>query len=334
MEIPSFYLSIIAEGAALILLILVGFVILLKRDKTNLTAYVFHLKNKIKQLTKKLKAFDTDTNPAFLLISDTLDYIKVTYEEKYGHELGQSGDSIKEDNSKEHFLYVFGYQGLKATLTSLENSNTPESTWEKIAAQMSALIENFRIVPETQFQTIIEQQVEQQLIEKEDETQNSKLDKPDTKPTIDSSEKQSLGSVTLSKDSASNQFEEIWNLQKNISNKVSSSSDPEFKGMSEGMESVTRQLKDAEMCMTMMEADIATSDEEIIQLKEQLEQANSRASAVPESNLDLTESIKKKDAIIARFTQESKEMLSLMDGMEANADDQTKRIHELEEQLK
>ncbi|MFK5984955.1 MAG: hypothetical protein QM479_05975 [Pseudomonadota bacterium] len=351
MEIPSVYLSIIAEAAALALLLLLGFIFLLKRDKSNLVNYVAHLKEKIKHLTKKIKELDSGDNSSYELISDTTKHIKSIYEEKFGHEIGTSESTINEDNSKDHFLHVFGYQALKATLTSLENSNTAAKTWEKITAQISVLIENFRIFPETQYETIIEQQVvekiklqDQQQSTSETPQQSKSIDNIAQKQQLAATKKANPGSDQFIKDrkneinrlkgQISSQFEEIWQLQNNISNKLSSSTDTDVNSLSGDISSVSRQLKDAELCITMMEADIATSDEEITGLKEQLERANIKASAIPPSNSELTEEIKKKDALIARFAQESKEMITLIDGMEQNTDEQAKRIFELEAQLK
>jgi hypothetical protein len=351
MEIPSFYLSIIAEAIGLIFLVLLGFTFLLKRDKTNLTNYVYHLKEKVATLTKKIKELDTFENPVIDLLKDTIDHIKTTYEKTFGHELGKTDTSTHEDNSKDHFLFVIGYQNLKATLSALENSNTAEHTWEKISSQMSALIENYRIMPETQFETIVEEKVIEKTEQKTGQETNQGAEH-ETAAQANALKKKASnhnGSVTLVgqdqfinerkseidrlKGKISSQFEEIWELQNNVASKVSQSSDPELSTMSEDVQSISRQLKDAELCITMMEADIATSDEEIISLTEQLKQANIRASAIPPSNSELTEDIKKKDAAITHFTQESKEMLTLIDGMENNAMEQSKRIKELEEQL-
>jgi hypothetical protein len=332
MEIPSFYLSIIVEIIALVLLFLLGYIIFLTRDKNNLIKYVADLKKKVSLLSTKLKNLTEDNEPIITLLTDTIEHIKTAYQQTFGHDIGKTDTSTKENNSKEHFLYVIGYQNLKATVSALENSNNAERTWDKISAQMSALIENYRIMPETQFETIVEEKAQQ------DVAQQSKAPKKSV-PT-------KKGSVTLVgrdqfinerkdeidrlKGKISSQFEEIWELQNNISGKISQSSDPEINNMAEDIQSISRQLKDAELCITMMEADIATSDEEITSLNEQLEQANKKASIIPPSNSELTESIKKKDAIIARFAQESKEMMTLIDGMERNANEQTQRIKELE----
>jgi len=351
MEIPSFYLSIIAEATGLIFIVLLGFTFLLKRDKTNLTNYVSHLKNKVTTLTKRIKELDTLENPVMDLLIDTIDHIKTTYEQTFGHELGKTDTSTQEDNSKDHFLFIIGYQNLKATLSALENSNTAEHTWDKISSQMSGLIENYRIMPETQFETIVEERVVEKAEQKTEQGTNQGAEHGTAEQANALKKKSSThaGSVTLVgqdqfinerkseidrlKGKISSQFEEIWELQNNVSDKISQSSDPEFSSMSEDVQSISRQLKDAELCITMMEADIATSDEEIISLTEQLEKANIRASAIPPSNSELTEDIKKKDVMITRFTQESKEMMSLIDGMEKNADEQSERIKELEGQL-
>jgi len=335
MEIPSFYLSIIVEIIALILLVMLGYIFILTRDKNNLLKYVSDLKKKVGFLSTKLKDLTEENEPIITLLSNTIEHIKTAYQQTFGHEIGKTDTNTEENNSKEHFLYVVGYQNLKATVSSLENSNNAERTWDKISAQMSALIENYRIMPETQFETIVEEKAQQEV------SQQAKASKKAA--PIDT------GSVTLTgqdqfinerkneidrlKGKITSQFEEIWELQNNISGKISQSSDPEVNTIAEDVQTISRQLKDAELCITMMEADIATSDEELASLKEQLELANKKAANIPPSNSDLTENIKKKDAIIARFAQESKEMMSLIDGMEQNADEQTKRISELEEQI-
>jgi len=352
MEIPNFYFSIIFEAIGIILIILLGFVILLKRDKNNLLSYVADLKNKVKQLTAKVKELTDEHEPVIELLNDTVDYIKIAYEDAFGHEMGKSETSIGEDNSKDHFLFVLGYQNLKATISALENSNSADHTWEKISSQMSALIENYRIMPETQFETMLAHEAEEKIAEQGGQqsaqgelqsasNQNAVKQKGSVTMAVPASSSGSdefiqerKNEIDRLKGKISSQFDEIWKLQSNLSSKVTESSDPEMSSLSEGIDSISRQLKDAELCITMMEADIATSDEEIISLKEQLDQANKKAAAIAPSDSELTEDIKKKDALIARFAQESKEMMSLIDGMELNAQEQANKISELEEQVK
>jgi len=348
MEIPNFYFSIILEAIGIILFILLVFVVLLKRDNNNLLSYVKDLKSKVKTLTAKIKELTDGKEPVIELLEDTIDYIKIAYEDTFGHELGKSKTTIEEDNSKDHFTFILGYQNLKATLAALENSNRGDHIWDKISSQMSALIGNYRIMPETQFETIVEQETEDRITQQgggevaKEELQIA-TDKSGGSVTLVSSSSapgndafinERKNEIERLKGKISSQFEEIWNLQNNLSGKVAQSSDPEMSGLSDGIDEISRQLKDAELCITMMEADIATSDEEIIALKEQLEQANKKVVAAPPSNTQLTEDIKKKDAIIARFAQESKEMMSLIDGMELNAQEQANKIIELEEKVK
>jgi len=349
MEIPSFYLSIIVEAIGLILLVMLGYIFFINRDKNNLLKYVADLKNKVNTLTEKIKELTDENEPIIELLTDTIDHIKTSYEDTFGHEIGKEGASTEEDNSKEHFLYVMGYQNLKATVTALENSNKAERIWDKISSQMGPLIENYRIMPEAQFETIVEEKIIEQG--GQSSNQNSSEDNleyahnqannkgsvtlvpSDTNTGRDEFINERKNEIERLKGQISSQYDEIWQLQNDLSSKVSQSSDPEMADLPEGIEKINRQLKDAELCITMMEADIATADEEMASLKEQLEQANIKAAAIPSSNSELTEDIKKKDAIIARFAQESKEMMSLIDGMELNADEQSKRILELEAQL-
>ncbi len=343
MQIPSFYISIIAEATGLSLLIFLVYLFLLKRDKNNLTGYIFFLKEKVKGLQTKLKDLSDYENPVKDLLVDTIEHIKKVYSQNYGHDIGKLDTTTNEDNSKEHFVTILGHQSLKAILAAFDNSNTPEHTWEKISAQLSALIENYRVMPETQFETLLKSEVQKQCEEKQLKSPETKANQDNKTKKIDKdkSDKQTSNSgqdqfitdrkneIERLKSQISSQFEDIWKLQNQLSSKASQSTDKEVLSLGEGIEAIGRQLKDAELCMSMMEADIATSDEEIITLKEQLEEANIRASAKPMGSSELTEEIKKKDAKIARFAQESKEMLSLIDGMEAHASEQSAMIKEL-----
>ncbi len=359
MEFSGFYLSIIAEAAGLILLVLLGYILLLKRDKTNLTSYVSHLKEKVIILTKKIREHNAQDNHFTELLVETIEYIKTTYEKTFGHEMGGSDTSIKEANSRDHFLFVVGYQGLKANLTALENSNTAKRTWEKFSSQMRPLIENYRIMPETQFENLLEEKVKQEFVlqakhetkkafTRQEEQKSEKVGVEQARSELEilsthsDHEKDKASDEFINerkneikrlKSQIASQYEEIFKLHNVTSKNISKSSDPKVVKLINSFESIGRQLQDAQSCITMMEEDIATSEKEIQSLNDQLEQANFKIAAMPPSSSILTEKIKKKDSIIVRLERESKEMLSLIDGMEKSAVEQSQYIKKLEEQL-
>ncbi len=132
------------------------------------------------------------------------------------------------------------------------------------------------------------------------------------------------------KQQISQQFEEIWGLQSRLSNP--SGVTPDSAQLSAGIETMSRQLKDSEMCIETMDMEIQTLSSEIANLQNKLQQQE--AGSVSGSGLvELEEKVLKKDQIIARFTQESNELMSCITGLENNIDEQSDSIKALTNKL-
>ncbi|MCW8929731.1 MAG: hypothetical protein OQL19_05790 [Gammaproteobacteria bacterium] len=121
------------------------------------------------------------------------------------------------------------------------------------------------------------------------------------------------------------QFEDIWKLQNRASD--SAATPPSSEELSSGIETISRNLKDAEMCIETMDMEIQTLTSEITNLRNQLKEQSDVAS--PEQKQALEE----KEAMIARFSQESKELMSCITGLEDDNQSQNERIKELEKKL-
>jgi len=146
------------------------------------------------------------------------------------------------------------------------------------------------------------------------------------------------GEIARLKKRLSSQFEEIWTLQKKLSG--STDQEPSIAELNTGIEAMNRQLKDSEMCIETMDMEIQTLNSELLNLRKKLKQQDQSASQelpsgikVTQSPLELENELKKKDQMIARFAQESKELLSCITGMEDHSDEQTEKIKQLENQL-
>ena len=123
------------------------------------------------------------------------------------------------------------------------------------------------------------------------------------------------------------QFEDIWALQNRL---TGSDEPPETEELSAGIETISRNLKDAEMCIETMDMETQTLSSEISNLRNQLKEQNNETDAVEQKQV-----LQEKDTMIARFTQEGKELMSCITGLENDHIEQTQRIKELEEkQLK
>lgn len=124
------------------------------------------------------------------------------------------------------------------------------------------------------------------------------------------------------KSQISQQFEEIWKLQNSLSGQSGAAPDPQ--ALQAGVDTFSRQLKDAELCIETMDMEIQTLTSEINRLEKQLEQQQGGSEA--DSGLAQQE----RDDMIARFAQESKEMMSCITGLEDSTQEQSETIKKLE----
>lgn len=119
------------------------------------------------------------------------------------------------------------------------------------------------------------------------------------------------------------QFENIWKLQNSLSD---SDEQPPVEELSASIETISRNLKDAEMCIETMDMEIQTLTSEISNLRNQLKESGANADSAEPSK-----STKEKDAMLARFSQESKELMNCITGLEDGNQEQSQKIKELEE---
>ncbi len=119
------------------------------------------------------------------------------------------------------------------------------------------------------------------------------------------------------------QFEEIWKLQSSLSTKDGVPAD--LQTLQAGVDTYARQLKDAELCIETMDMEIQTLMAEVARLEKQLEQ---QGGAKPETSTGLSHN--ERDEMIARFAQESKELMGCITGLEDNAQEQSEKIKKLE----
>ncbi len=123
----------------------------------------------------------------------------------------------------------------------------------------------------------------------------------------------------------SQQFEDIWKLKNNLTD---SDKNVKPEALSAGIETISRNLKDAEMCIETMDMEIQTLTSEITNLRNQLAEKGSEAvGASPEQEKVLQD----KDVLIERFSNESKELMNCITGLEDDSLAQSKNFKELEE---
>ncbi len=120
------------------------------------------------------------------------------------------------------------------------------------------------------------------------------------------------------------QFEDIWSLQKRMSGTSGEAPAPEE--LNAGIETISRNLKDAEMCIETMDMEIQTLTSEISNLKHQLKDKSSAPADAQQVQAE-------QETIMARHAQESKEMMNCITGLEDDNQSQCQRIKELEEKL-
>lgn len=350
MEIPLHYLTLAGELFAVFILIVVIFFILMRRDKKNLLSYVERLKDKVSQLKKTIAEQAAMPDATEELLEETIEHVKESYKQTFGHEIGTQ-TTVGDDNSKEHFIHVMGYQSLKTELSALRNSRSAENAWEKIVSQVGPLIDNYRITPETQIQQVQGNDLPVDAQEQE-KAQGSVTFVPDSK--LNSGRSANVHQADMDRLNAANaqvvserqteierlrnqisdQFEDIWQLKAKLADKAAQSDEPDSAmagDINTGLETITQQLKDAQLCITMMDSEIQTANEQILDLNEQL----AKAKPIDHSaHNNLADQLKMKDDTIARLTQENKEIETLIDGMEKSSSEQTQRILALEEELK
>lgn len=125
------------------------------------------------------------------------------------------------------------------------------------------------------------------------------------------------------------QFEDIWTLQNRLK------SDPEpasVETLSIAMEAMSRNLNDAQMCIETMDMEIQTLSSEITNLKSQRPDGTHVNNQTNNDKQDKL--LAEKEAIITRMTQESKELMSCMTGLEEGNLEQSKQLKALEEKNK
>jgi len=124
----------------------------------------------------------------------------------------------------------------------------------------------------------------------------------------------------------SQQFEDIWQLQGRLSD--TDAKPPEAQELSAGIEMISRNLKDAEMCIETMDMEIQTLTSEITTLRKQRKELDGGGEAV---SAEQTKQLEEKEIMITRFSQESKELMNCITGLEDDNQAQYSQIKKLEE---
>lgn len=124
------------------------------------------------------------------------------------------------------------------------------------------------------------------------------------------------------------QFEEMWKLQNSLSGKAGEKPDPQ--ALQAGVDVFARQLKDAELCIETMDMEIQTLTAEVTRLQKQQAQSSGLASESGTGDSGNGLAQKERDEMIARFAQESKEMMSCITGLEDSNLEQSEQLRKLE----
>ena len=410
MAIPPVYWTLLGEIGLVIIGVLGAVIFIVLKDRKKLKEYSVYLKEVIKKLKKKLAQAESGGNQERVLdlLNALVEHMREQYQSQFGNTLDSGESSAEEADtlpSVEKFIFIAGFQTIIAELSALENSNDPETTWEKIKSELTPLFTNY-LDPILAQQKEIAHSISRDAISSDTDDDSLKSQLENANKRIENLEKfkqlyfdlqsklsksvaeieglnqkvlelaegsdnfteissiieknkthylemgQMIGmdkeqhhdSVAQSMDYSdailnerkdeikrlkhkiAKQFEDIWQLQNSMTD--GASEPPGSEELSAGIETISRNLKDAEMCIETMDMEIQTLTSEISNLRNKLkEQGDGAVSG------DHKQEVAQKEAMIARFSQESKELMSCITGLEDDNQSQSNRIKELEEKV-
>ncbi len=358
MGMPPAYWTLIGEITLVLIGTLVAVIVFVLRDRKNLKEYSLYLKELVKKLKKKIKEHEDEQSQERVqeLIRAMIDHVRAEYQLQAGGEINESlEEGLGFKPSIEQFILITGFQMLSAELTALDNSNEPEAAWEMIKNKLMPLIQNF-LQPALAAQAVsrdsskaetsegLQQRIEnleqfKQLyfnLQKNMAEQITEIEQLNQKiaELADGSENSAAIMAVIEKNKTHYiSMGQLLGMDKEQHHQsVADSMDYSDVLISEGKDEIKRlksnnahQLKDAELCIETMDMEIQTLTAEVTRLEKQLEQ---QGGAEPEVSTGLSH--KERDEMIARFTQESKELMSCITGLEDNAQEQSEKIKQLE----
>ncbi len=323
MEIPPVYWTLLGEIAAIFIGVLIAVIIVVLRDRKKLREYTEHLKQIIKKLKKKFKeSEDQPSQEKALSSQQELPQQKVSKTSDADDDLKlQLENAAKQINNLQQFkqLYFELQSKLSKSVLEIENLN------EKIAELSDGSEQHDAIQSVIEKNKAVYLEMGQMIGMDKEQHHESVANTMDYSETIISERKEEIKRL---KSQIAQQFEDIRALQSGLTAKEGKVPDPEV--LSAGIETVSHNLKDAEMCIETMDMEIQTQCSEISNLKNQLKQhrTSGNEAVLPEYQQD----IKEKETTIARFAQENKELMSCISGLESSNMEQSSRIKKLEEQ--
>ncbi len=323
MEIPPAYWTLLGEIAAIFIGVLIAVIIVVLRDRKKLREYTEHLKQIIKKLKKKFKeSEDQPSQEKALSSQQELPQQKVSKTSDADDDLKlQLENAAKQINNLQQFkqLYFELQSKLSKSVLEIENLN------EKIAELSDGSEQHDAIQSVIEKNKAVYLEMGQMIGMDKEQHHESVANTMDYSETIISERKEEIKRL---KSQIAQQFEDIWALQSGLTAKEGTVPDPEV--LSAGIETVSHNLKDAEMCIETMDMEIQTQCSEISNLKNQLKQHRTSGNEAKLS--EYQQVITEKEQIIARFAQENKELMSCISGLESSNMEQSSRIKKLEEQ--
>ncbi len=296
MQIPPAYWTLLGEFSLLILGVCIAIIIVVLKDRSKLHNYTHFLKKAIKQLKTKIKTLEDQQGNERVL--DLFNALIAHVREQYQIQFNAAADDIEHSTGPvnvDKFIHISCFQTMTAQLNALENSNDPILAWDKIKNELTPLFSHY-LEPALQ--------------------QHAELSKNSLEANLDTATSDELNQL---KNKVAQQFEEIWALQNRI--KQNGDTPPSIEEMMKGFENMARNLKDAEMCIDTMDMEIQTLTSELETLRLQGKEVAGHNKYDVDNN-------------IQRMSQENKELLNCITGLEEDNMSQSEKIKALEAQLK
>ena len=259
------YWTLLGEIAAVFIGVLIAVIIVVLRDRKKLREYTEHLKQIIKKLKKKFKESEEQPGQEKALSSQQeLPQQKISKTSDADDDLKlHLEDAVKRIKNLEKFkqLYFELQSKLSKSVVEIESAN-------QIIAELSDGSEQHDAI-----QSVIENnkavylEMGQMIGMDKELHHESVANTMDYSETIISERKEEIKRL---KNQIAQQFEDMWALQSRLTAKEGEVPAPE--ALSAGIETVSQNLKDAEMCIETMDMEIQTQSSEIANLRSQLKQ--------------------------------------------------------------
>ncbi|MBF0265048.1 MAG: hypothetical protein HQL46_07230 [Gammaproteobacteria bacterium] len=328
--------------------------LLLLREKQKLLDYVDDLKNNIKTLKKKMnEGLVSVPDSSYDFFTNLISYIKDNYKEQFNQEITSNNKIIDNKKTKSYMIYMLGYQSLNTAIKSFDDDHSIENTWRKIDSQLKPIIENYKIIHNKDFEIIIEKHIKQA---KQSNT-SSKHDSSHDGSGYEVLLQERKVEILRLKLKIQEQIDEIKELQEKLMQKYSDGN-LESLDLEQSMIEIRKKLADAELTINSMNKELSNKTEQIYSLQTQLRDLPAINSNLNDEIIalksELTEIQKdkkltnklneekqqalnseslKRDQLIARFAQESKEFITLIESLENKEVEYLEKIKSLEAKL-